>query len=159
MRYFFPLFLIAVLLSSSGCGYYQRYSMAQTRLTRINTDGLTFYLLDPARPLSGVWYVEGYKFNEDNLTAVIIRLPEQEALEVVTVSNSRDARQSRNEVLLYAKPSVARAFSDSMRVDLRYDQLEKVEVYEMNYGKTLATNFMGYIAFGLVLTTLISKDN
>lgn len=158
MRLLTALSLALLMLLHSGCVFYQRYPMAKSRLTKINTDNLTFYLLDPSRPLSGVWYVDSYRFGETSMQAYLSRLSEREALEVVTVRNSRDARDSRNEVLIYVKPQVARAFPDTITTTLSYDQVEKVEVYEVNYGKTLAINFLGYVAAGFVLALAVVGD-
>lgn len=158
MRLLTTLSLCALTLFHAGCTFYQRYPMAKSRLTKVNTDNLTFYLLDPSRPLSGVWYVDSYRFGETSMQAYLSRLSEREALEVVTVRNSRDARNSRNEVLIYVKPQVARAFPDTLTTTLSYDQLEKVEVYEINYGKTMAVNFLGYVAAGFVLALALVGD-
>jgi hypothetical protein len=158
MRLLTALFLCALTLFQAACVFYQRYPMAKSRLAKVSTDNLTFYLLDPSRPLSGVWYVDSYRFGETSMQAYLSRLSEREALEVVTVRNSRDARESRNEVLIYVKPQAARAFPDTLTATLAYDQLEKVEVYEVNYGKTMAVNFLGYVAAGFVLALALVGD-
>lgn len=152
------LFFCLLMLAQSGCAFYQRYPMAKSRLTKINTDNLTFYLIDPSRPLSGVWYVDSYRFGETSMQAYLSRLSEREALDVVTVRNNRDARDSRNEVLIYVKPQTARAFPDTITTTLTYEQLEKVEVYEVNYGKTVAVNFIGYVAVGFALALIAIGD-
>lgn len=145
---------VFLMLCQIGCAYYQRYPMSKARLPKIETENLTFYLIDPSRPLSGVWYVDSYTFGEKSMKAYLSRLSEREALEVVTVRNNRDARNSKNEVLIYVKPQVARGLADTVTTNLSYEQLEKVEVYEMNYGKTLAFNFLGYVAAGFTLALL-----
>ncbi|HMX41728.1 MAG TPA: hypothetical protein PKD78_15425 [Saprospiraceae bacterium] len=158
MRTLLSLLFAAALLLTSGCAFYQRYPMPQSRLTKIKTDNLSFYLLDPSRPLSGVWYVDAYRFEDEHMRASISRLSEREAYDVVTVRDARDARASRNDVLIYVKPQAARRFPDTLTLDLRYDQLEKVEVCEVNYGKTLGVNFISYIAAGLALSLLSMGD-
>lgn len=158
MRLPTSLFLSLLMLLQSSCAFYQRYPMAKSRLPKITTDNLTFYLLDPSRPLSGVWYVDAYRFGETSMQAYLSRLSEREALDVVTVRNNRDARDSRNEVLIYVKPQVARAFPDTITTTLNYEQLEKVEVYEINYGKTLAVNFLGYVAAGFAIALIAIGD-
>jgi len=160
MKYLQPYRLLAtclflfLILAQTGCAWYQRYPMSKSRLPKIDANNLTFYLIDPSRPLSGVWYVGSYNFGEKSMQAYLSRLSEREALDVTAVRNNRDARNSRNEVLIYVKPQVARGFADTLTTRLDYDQLERVEVYEVNYGKTLAFNFLGYAAIGLLLALL-----
>ena len=132
----------ALLILLSGCVFYQRYPMAKSRLPKISDRQLTFYLLDASRPLSRVWYVSEAEFQEDKMKGFLIRLDESEAQEVVTVSGKRDAKYSKNEVLLYAKPKYAFALADTANVTITYDQLEKIEVFEVNHGKSIAVSLL-----------------
>lgn len=134
------LFLLAVLFS--GCIIYQRYPMAKSRLTKIDKRQLTFYLLDAARPMSRVWYISEADFQEDKMNGFLIRLDEAEAQEVATVSNSRDARYSKNEVLMYVAPKYALALGDTTTITLHYNQVEKIEVHEVNHSKSLILSFL-----------------
>ncbi|GAB4495004.1 MAG: hypothetical protein OHK0019_22870 [Saprospiraceae bacterium] len=126
-----PVFLL------SSCIFYQRYPMAKSRLTKIGRYQLTFYVLDASRPSTHVWYVSEADFQDDKMVGVLVRLDEVEAEEVATVTGRRDARLSKDEVLMYVKPQFTIALSDSATVTLNYDQLEKIEVYEVNHTRTL----------------------
>ncbi len=129
-------------LSFSGCVFYQRYPLAQNRLTKINKYPLTYYVLDASRPQSRVWYVSEAEFLEDRMQGFLVRVSEEEAKDVATVSSKRDAKFSKNDVLLYASPRYALALADTTTVTLRYDQLEKIEVYEANHEKSLAVSLL-----------------
>lgn len=133
------LFALAFTLASllSGCVYYQKYPMAKGRLDKINKEQLTFYLLDAAHARSRVWYVSEAQFQGDKITGFLVRLTEIEAMEVATISSSRDAKMSKDEVLLYAKPKFAMTLADTMTTTIPHDQLEKIEVYEVNHGKSV----------------------
>lgn len=143
LPYYFIAFFFTLLLVLSGCIFYQRYPLAKSRLTKIEKQQLTFYLLDAARPRSRVWYVSEAEFQEDSMRGFLIRLDESEAEEVATVDNRRDARSSKNEVLMYAQPRFALALADTALVTITYDQLEKIEVYEVNHEKSLTLSLLG----------------
>lgn len=134
------LFLSAVLFS--GCIFYQRYPLAPARLTKIDKRNLTFYLLDAAHPRSRVWYFSETDFQRDSVTGFITKLDEEDAEEVAIVHNRRDARFSRDEVLLFAKPKFVMAFADTATVVIPYEHLEKIEVYEVNAGKSVGVSLL-----------------
>ena len=137
-----PALFLAILILFSGCVFYQRYPMAKSRLTKIDKRPLTFYLLDAARPLSRVWHISESDFQKDKMNGFLIRLSEAEAYEIATVESNRDARYSRNEVLMYVNPKYALALTDTATVSINYDMLEKIEVYEVNHGKTIAVSLV-----------------
>jgi hypothetical protein len=141
---FTPLvaFFFVALILLTGCIFYQRYPMAKSRLTKIDKTNLTFYLLDAARPTSRVWYVSEADFQKNEMIGFLIRLNELEAHEVATVQGRHDARYSKNDVLMYVKPKHALALADTMTLTIPYDQLEKIEVYEVNHGKSLGITLL-----------------
>ena len=148
------LLLLIVMSWQASCVQYQRYPMSKARLPRIDTRGLSFYLIDAAHPLSRVWYITDYSISEKSMSAFLVRLSETESLQITTVNSNRDARASKNEVLLFAKPRYALGLPDTLTTRIDFDQLEKIEVHEVNYGKTLAFNFLGYIGIGLVISII-----
>lgn len=139
---FFLALFCPLLILLSGCIFYQRYPMAKSRLQKIENRQLTYYILDASRPYSRVWHVSEVDFQEDKLNAFLVRLGEPEAQEIATVDNNRDARYSKNEVLMYAKPKYALALADTATVTIPYDQLEKIEVYEVNHNKSVALSLL-----------------
>ena len=154
---FFPALAFATLsLLLVSCVFYQRYPLAKSRLSIINKDPLTFYLLDAAHVRSRVWYISEARFEGDKITGFLVKLTEMEATEVATVSNNRDAKQSKNEVLLYAKPKFAMTLTDTMTTTIPHDQLEKIEVYEANHGKSLAVSALA-ILLPIVFLGIISS--
>ncbi len=148
------LLLLIVMSWQASCAYYQRYPMSKARMPKIDTRGLTFYLIDAAHPLSKVWYITDYTISEKSMSAFIVRMSETEATQVSTVRNNRDARASKNEVLLFAKPQYALSLPDTLTTRIDFEQLEKIEVHEINYGKTLAFNFLGYIGVSLIISVI-----
>lgn len=140
-----PALLFTLLAMLSGCIFYQRYPMAKSRLTKIDKEQLTFYLLDASRPNSRVWYISEAEFQNNSMRGFLIRLDESEAHEVATVNSSRDARYSKNEVLMYAAPRYALALADTALVTIQYDQIEKIEVYEVNHNKSIAWSLLALL--------------
>lgn len=137
--------LIFSLLAGSllpGCVFYQRYPLPKERITKIDKYPLTYYVLDASRPQSRVWYVSEAAFSDEQMQGFLVRVSEEEAKDVAIVSSKRDAKFSKNDVLLYANPRYALTLADTTTVTLRYDQLEKIEVYEANHEKSLAVSLL-----------------
>lgn len=146
------LLLSVVLLS--GCLFYQRYPLATARLTKIDKRNLTFYLLDAAHPRSRVWYFSETDFQQDSVTGFVAKLDEEDAAEVAIVHNRRDARFSRDEVLLFAKPKFVMALGDTATVAIPYEHLEKIEVYEVNAGKSVGVSLLTILTPVVLLAVL-----
>lgn len=127
-------FLISSLFS---CVYYQRYPMPKSRLAKVKQENLAFYLIDAGHPLTRAWYVSEINFQQDAMSGFANRLSPSETLEVSTLRNGRDARQSKNEVLIYIKPKTAMTMGDTLTTRLSFEQIERVEVHEPNFGKSV----------------------
>jgi len=136
-----PTILFVIIQSS--CSFYQRYSMPKSRLQKINPEGLSVYLVDAAHPLTRGWYVAEPKFTENNITGFISRMAEIETIEASLLRDRADARNSRNDILLYAKPQFALGLPDTATMTISNLQLEKIEVCEMNHVKTIGCPLLG----------------
>ncbi len=134
----------------SSCVYYQRYPLITSRLTKIKTEGLSFYLLDEANPRSRGWYISSYKFQENSMDCYITKMTESETKEVMVVRGRRNAKASKDEVLLFGDPQFTFSMQDTGLIHIPFDRLNKVEVYEANQGKTLTTS-VGSLAILVLL--------
>lgn len=152
-----PVLLLLFLCAQTSCSYYQRYAMSKTRLERINPEGLSVYLVDAAHPLTRSWYIADVKFEGDRVTGYLSRMAEVETLEMSMLRNRLDAQQSKNDILLYAKPQFALTLPDTATMTISNSQLEKVEVCEMNHVKTIGRPLMGCTGIFL-LAYLISGE-
>ena len=148
------LLFFIVLGWQAGCLQYQRYPLSKARMPKIDTQDLTFYLVDAAHPLSRIWYVSSYDIGEKSMTASLVVLSEAESSQVMLVRNNHEARDKKNEVLLYALPQYANNLADTITTQIDFNQLEKIEVYEVNFGKTLALSIPALVGAGLVLTII-----
>ncbi len=148
------LLFFIVLGWQAGCVQYQRYPLSKARMPKIDTRDLTFYLVDAAHPLSKVWYVSSYEIGEKSMTAFLTRMSAAESSQVSIVRNNRDARDKKNEVLLFAQPKYASGLADTLTTRIDFDQLEKIEVYEANFGKTMILSVPAIVGAGLALTII-----
>jgi hypothetical protein len=129
----FALFFTTLLLPS--CVSYQRYSMTKQRLSQVRPEALSFYAVDAAHPLRKAWYISEPTVRKEQVSGYLTRLSESEALELSLVRDSRDAQESKNNVLLYVHPKLAMTYSDTLTTTIPFRQIERVEVHEPNYGK------------------------
>jgi len=129
------IFFLLMGLQSS-CLHYQRYALPKVRMPKINTRHLSFYLVDAAHPLTRIWYISSYLISEKSMAASLIRLSEAESSQVMLVRNGQEARSKKNDVLLYAKPAYVLNLADTLTTLIEFNQLEKIEVYEVNFGNT-----------------------
>jgi hypothetical protein len=154
--------LLLISIQQMSCVFYQRYPMAKSRLNKIDTQYLTFFLVDNAHPLTKAWELISYDINDKSMFCTMSALSEKDAHDVVTVRNNSDARASKNEVLLFLKPEFAKTLpKDTGSMTVLLDQIDRIEVYETNFGKTIAAFSLSYLAVGLtaVVITLISEGS
>ncbi len=144
-------------LFGTGCVYYQRYPMPKSRLSKVEKESLSFYLIDAAHPMTRAWYVSEVRFQPGQMQGFLSKLSAAEALEVSVIRNRRDARDSRNEVLIYASPRLAMALGDTLTTAIRYENIERVEVHEPNFGKSIGISMIGVVGGVLVLTSALSN--
>lgn len=137
------------LLTQTACVHYNRYAMSKTRLQKIDPQGLSVYVVDAAHPLTRGWYLSEPKFTGNSVSGFISRMAEVETLEASMLRDRYDAQQSRNDILLYAKPQFALGLPDTATLTILNSQLEKVEVCELNHLKTFGRPLLG--CTGIVL--------
>jgi len=140
-----------------ACTVYQRYELPKSRVQKINESYLTYYLVDPAHPLTRVWYMSESKVNNTEVTCFLSKMTEIEAADVTKVRSKRDARWSKNDVLFYANPRFAATLPDTGNFSIPMEQLEKIEVYELNYARTLGPPLL-YASGFLMLLWIISGE-
>jgi hypothetical protein len=155
-RLFFSAFALCLCLQS--CLYYKRYPLPPQRLKKIDTTGLSFYLIDEEKPKTHCWYVNRMFFEEKTMTCVMERLTEFDAKDVYTVRNSTDAKQSKNEVLLFIDPAQTSNFKDTCTVKIDFDQVKLVEVYENDPAKSVRTTFYWGWLFLLLAASSIGLE-
>jgi hypothetical protein len=125
--------------------------MPKSRLSKINLEPLSFYVIDAAHPMTRVWYVAEMDMKNQQITGFLSRLSDIEALETTVVRNQRDGKSSRNDVLLYTSPKLLMGFGDTLTTAIPFQQIERIEVHEPNYSKTLGTAILsGTTAFFLI---------
>ncbi len=160
MKVIRPLLLLLLtsflLFSQTACVYYQRYPMSESRLQKINPEGLSVYLVDAAHPLTRGWYVSEPKFEANSITGFISRMAEVETIEASLLRDRSDARKSRNDILLYAKPKFALNLPDTATMTISTIQLEKIQVCEMNHVKSIGLPLLGCTGT-LMLVYLLSE--
>lgn len=153
------LLIAAILLTTqSACVHYQRYSMAKSRLQKINPEGLSIYVVDVAHPLTRGWYLSEPKFEQNSISGFISRMAEVEILETSMLRDRSDAQQSKNDILLYAKAQFALSLPDTAHITIQNSQLEKIEVCELNHLRTIGVPLIGCTGV-LALVYLISQDD
>jgi hypothetical protein len=142
----------------SSCLYYQRYAMPKARLEKIGTEPFSYYIVDAAHPLTKAWYVAEAKIQKDEISGFISRLSETEALDVGIIRNRLDAKNSRNDVLVFVSPRLAMGLSDNVQASIPIAQIERVEVHEPNFGRSIGSMVLGG-GGALFLIGMLSLDN
>jgi hypothetical protein len=139
------------LLTLNRCVIYQRYPLPQSRLVKIKEIPLNYYLIDSYHPLTHAWAFEVRENNGGVLQGQIQRKPADTARDLVTVRGSWDAEASKKDVLLFVKPELATALRDTQELILRHKDIERIEVYESNFNKTVLVNG---VTTGSIITVL-----
>jgi hypothetical protein len=137
MRRARPFLLFFALAFASNCAFYQRYPMPEGRLAKIKTDDLSFYLVDAAHPKTKVWHLSDCRVEPTAVTGFVSRLSEVEASEATYFGSRPEARGRKNDVLIFVKPQFVFSLPDTATMRIPNEQLEKIEVYELNYSKSI----------------------
>lgn len=136
----FLAFLVAV--SSLSC--YSRVRMNNSRLSKIkNIKGLEFLIIDSSAPISNVWLMSNPKFEQEKLTARLDRASEAFGERIVSISSNAERKASRDLVLIYISPTIAKSFADTLTTQLDYKHISKIEVFEPDAGKVVGIIFAG----------------
>ncbi|MBN8680701.1 MAG: hypothetical protein J0M29_20930 [Chitinophagales bacterium] len=142
MKLLIPL-AVLLLLGLSSCAHYERYGLAKSRMQKLNSSGVSVYLVDAAHPLTRGWFLSEPVFEARSVKARITRMSEVETMEMSLIRDRYDARQSRNDILLFAKPQFAESLPDTTSIVIQDHQLEKIEVCELNHLRTYGAPLLG----------------
>ncbi len=142
MKLLIPL-AVLLLLGLSSCAHYERYGLAKSRMQKLNSSGVSVYLVDAAHPLTRGWFLSEPVFDARSVKARITRMSEVETMEMSLIRDRYDARQSRNDILLFAKPQFAESLPDTTSIVIQDHQLEKIEVCELNHLRTYGAPLLG----------------
>lgn len=148
--------LLLGMVAATGCVYYQRYPMPKSRLSKIDSESLSFYVIDAAHPMTRAWYVSEVRFQQGQMHGFLSKLTAAEALEVSSIRSRRDARDSRNDVLIYAGPRLLMGMGDTLTTFIPYDKVERVEVHEPNFGKSVGISMLGVAGGVFILSAATS---
>ncbi|MCC7244645.1 MAG: hypothetical protein IT269_03110 [Saprospiraceae bacterium] len=153
-----PLALLLMLIfvtSEWRCMFYERYPLPISRIRKIDLEALDFYLYDPSAVKERCWYVSERKMDTQSMTGYVSKLTAKEAADIYNVRSRRDALKSRNEVLFFLKPEYARTLPDTGALTLDFRQIDHIEVYEVNHGKTMMAS-IAIVPAGMLLITVIA---
>jgi hypothetical protein len=142
MKFLIPV-AVLLLLCLSSCAHYERYGMAKSRMEKLNNKGVSVYMVDAGHPLTRGWFLSDPVFEANQVTAFITRMSEVETMEMSVIRNNYDARQSRNDILLYAKPKFASSLPDTAKIQIFDHQIEKIEVCELNHVRSIGLPLLG----------------
>ncbi len=149
----YPFLIFCTLMTGLfSCVPYQRYMMPVERLQKVPVKAAALYAIDAAHPLTRVWYVAEARTKGDRIEGFFTRLSDIEALEVGVVRDQQDAKNSRNDLLIYINPKLAMGFSDTLTAQIPMNQIERIEVHEPNYGKMLGSTLTSVAAFVFVVS-------
>lgn len=155
-RRFMAIFWAITLLLQS-CSSYQRYMMKPTRLKKINDTGVTYFILDSSRPSTHCWLVRSHQVKGQDFICDVERMSEAEAEDVYTIQNGVDAKESRNEILIFAEASFAAGIKDKDQLTLPFSSIEKAEVCEKSPEQAVGSALLiaGCVLLGVSLIGVV----
>jgi len=160
------LFLFLLICLNVGCFIYYKRTATQTNVLTELPKGKTFYiyLTDEASIKTGLmWKLTKAQITQTAISGKLKKLSPDAAKNVATVSGEMDAQKSRYDILMYFKtiPNLP----DTGAYTLNYADVQKVEVYEINWGKSILISSLitlGSVAllFGLIwIIVLLTKES
>lgn len=150
----FVILSLSVLFLLNACVYYQRYRLPEQRLFALKSQPLNYYLVDPAHPQTGVWYISRTQVEDTQVSGQITRMTENEGQEITYVRNRQDAQWSKNDVLIYPEPAFMASLPEQGPVILNIENIEKIEVYEVNQVKSFIAPLITVLGLMILISGL-----
>ena len=148
-------FFLALLIAVSSLSCYSRAQIKPTRLPKIkDISDLQILLIDSSAPISNMWIVSEPKFETNALSGQLTKSSEGFATRINTIRTNSDRIASKNMVLIYLSPTMAKSMKDSVPSSIDYKHITKIEVFEPDAGKvvlTILTGLIGIAAIGLII--------
>ncbi|OWY23642.1 hypothetical protein C7N43_12495 [Sphingobacteriales bacterium UPWRP_1] len=150
------LFLFLLLCLNVGCFIYYKRTAVQTNvLTELpKNKTFRFYLTDEAGINTGkMWQLYNAQITQTAISGQLQKLNTDAAKNIATVTGEMDARKSRYDILMYYKtiPNLP----DTGAYTLNYADVHKVEVYEINWGKSILISSLITLGSAVLLLGVI----
>ncbi len=137
----------------TGCNIYKRSVVNKERALEKASKPIQFYVLDEKFPEDFAWRVYAPVLTNSSLKGQLAQLSKEEAKDINRRSGGADAKRSTHHVMFYVSNSYAQTLFDSSKVELDFQQVTRVEMYEIAYGKSaVATTFL---VIGITFTSLM----
>jgi hypothetical protein len=147
-------FLLLVLACLS-CQTYGRFAMPASRLKKIDTSGMTLFVIDENGTDKRVWYASNSVWEGSTLSCDLERLAEPDAVLMRRKHTYQSAEEAKDEVLIFVVPKAAEQFQDQGRVTISMEQMSMVEVSEVDSSRPLRNAL--YLIGGLGLLILVAN--
>jgi hypothetical protein len=108
------------------------------------------YIVDNEHVLTNIWLVRDYKFNKDDISCTLEKVPDSLSSDIVKTISSEDAEANKDQVLLFAKPALTKKLAQTGSITFDYHELDRIQVVEKDDEKTIS--FVVLITLGLAAT-------
>jgi hypothetical protein len=114
------------------------------------------YIVDNEHILTNMWVVRDYKFNKDDMSCTLEKVPEKIGEEIVKINSKEDAELNQKRVLLFAKPALTEKLAQNTSITFNYHELDRIQVIEKDHEKTISDTVMTlFVIAALLMGVLI----
>ncbi|MEO6040194.1 MAG: hypothetical protein ABIQ93_17400, partial [Saprospiraceae bacterium] len=107
-------------------------------------------VLDPNAPATNMWLLSNVKIEETWISARVDRA-KPAFVQQFHFFNKND---HRNDILLHVKPEITKTYGDTLSTRLNFADITKIEVFELNAGKTVGLVLGAAVAIGVVVVAI-----
>lgn len=150
------IFMLLMTFSQTACRFYQTAPISIHRVQELDVKKVQCFLVNDEQPLTDVWRLKRTSFKKRTVTCTAIKLPIEEAKNVVFVDSKNDARASQDNVYLFAKSELVAKLKrgDSLLV-FDYQMLDRMQVVEPNFNKSINNSIVLVIGLSIRILPLI----
>jgi hypothetical protein len=117
------------------------------------------YIVDNEHVLTNIWLVRDYKFNKDDISCTLEKVPDSLSSDIVKTISSEDAEANKDQVLLFAKPALTKKLAQTGSITFDYHELDRIQVIDKDHNETISATLLiiigSSVGIALVLLGLI----
>ncbi len=126
---------------------YRRRKMNASRLKKMETGELNFYVIDSANLRTNAWALSKVEIGQTSLSARFDKVSETRAASLASIRTNAQRFENKKNVLVYIDSVTAKTYGDTLSTRLYFGNISKIVVFEPDPNKVVR---IALIVVGLV---------
>ncbi len=124
--------------------------MNASRLKKMETGELIFYVIDAANPRTNAWALSKVEIGQTSLSARFDKISEARAASLASIRTNAQRFENKKNVLVYVDSVTAKTYSDTLSTRLYFGNISKIVVFKRDRNKDLRHTLIAVGGLALV---------